>query len=161
MPKIGFNYRRKDRERFCGLAIFNPKLQTNVGTLFRTAVCLGNVDWLACIGQPKYGEPKSDVVASPKNIPMFYYDDWTDFFKHIPRHCELVGIELHPKAKSLMDFEHPKRACYVLGGEEFGIPPNIIKSCRYKVEIPTNQVSLNVAAAGTIVLYDRMIKEHI
>lgn len=152
-------YRNRQLEQWCGLAIYQPKLWMNVGVLFRTAVTLGNVNYLAIIGGIKYPEPKSDTVQAPNNIPLFSYDTFDDFFKHLPLKCNLVGIELCKRSGSLVDFFHPPRACYLLGSEDSGLPANVLKSCRKKVHIPSaNGLSMNVSACGSIVLWDRFAK---
>ena len=57
-------------------------------------------------------------------------------------------------------FQHPKRAIYLLGAEDTGLPPMIVDACHFHVTIPTvRSSSFNVAMAGTIVMYDRLVKE--
>jgi dTMP kinase len=60
-------------------------------------------------------------------------------------------------AKNLKEANHPKRAVYVLGAEDYGIPEEIMKGYQ-KVFIDTT-FCLNVAVAGSIVLYDRDYKK--
>lgn len=50
-----------------------------------------------------------------------------------------------------------KRAIYLLGAEDTGIPDNILNDCDSIVQLPGNYC-LNVAVAGSIVLYDRNSK---
>ncbi len=48
---------------------------------------------------------------------------------------------------------------FVLGAEREGLPEDVLARCDVKATIPTSQVeSLNVAMAGTIVLYERSRK---
>jgi tRNA G18 (ribose-2'-O)-methylase SpoU len=52
---------------------------------------------------------------------------------------------------------HPERGIYILGNETVGLPQEILSRCNNIVKIPTS-FSLNVAIAGSIVLYDRMLQ---
>lgn len=151
-------YRDKKTEKFCGLIVEHPKLEGNVGTLFRTAASLGNVNFLGTIGC-RYKINHSDTVDSPKRMPTFNYEDVDDFLKHLPIHCNLVGVELTPKAVELKDFEHPPRAIYLFGAEDTGLSRKAQKYCRKIVKLPTaTGLSMNLSAAGSIVLWDRYIK---
>jgi tRNA G18 (ribose-2'-O)-methylase SpoU len=59
----------------------------------------------------------------------------------------------------LPDFVHPERAVYILGAEDGGLPIEIAARCHGVVSIPAVRfASYNVAVAGTLIMYDRMIK---
>lgn len=70
-----------------------------------------------------------------------------------------VGIELNRNSIALTEFTHPERAIYLLGAEDYGLPQEILDKCDSIVQIPEEN-SLNVAIAGSIVLYDRLSKQH-
>lgn len=77
----------------------------------------------------------------------------------MPHNCPLVCVELTPHAHILPQVTHPERAVYLLGAEDHGIPPGLMegKQC---IKIPTpGQNSMNVAVAGTLVMYDRYVKQ--
>ena len=62
----------------------------------------------------------------------------------------------------LQDFAHPPRAVYVLGSEDNGLNRPIVEACQCHVALPKwfgRSASYNVAMAGTLVMYDRMIKQ--
>lgn len=51
---------------------------------------------------------------------------------------------------------------YVLGSEGCGIPPALVARAQWHVAVPTangRPRSLNVAAAGAIIMYDRFVKQ--
>jgi tRNA G18 (ribose-2'-O)-methylase SpoU len=73
----------------------------------------------------------------------------------LPRGCRLVGIELVDEAVELPAFAHPVQAAYVLGPERGVLSPALTARCAHLVRIPT-ALSLNVATAGAIVMYDRL-----
>lgn len=57
----------------------------------------------------------------------------------------------------LIDFKHLPRGLYLLGAEDYGIPPKILDKCQEVVKLPGTK-SLNQAVAGSIVICDRMMK---
>ncbi len=75
----------------------------------------------------------------------------------LPQGCTLVGVELRDDAIDLPSFRHPSRAAYVLGPERAALSPELAARCRHIVRIPT-RFALNLAVAGAIVLYDRLIQ---
>jgi hypothetical protein len=75
----------------------------------------------------------------------------------LPHGCVLVGVELLDDAAELPSFRHPLSAAYVLGPERSGLSPEMLARCRHVVRIPT-RFALNLAVAGALVLYDRMLQ---
>jgi tRNA G18 (ribose-2'-O)-methylase SpoU len=71
-----------------------------------------------------------------------------------------VGIELTDDAIMLDQFDHPKRAIYLLGAEHEGLPKEILDQCHYVIKLAGNS-SLNVGVAGSIVMHDRALKMEI
>ena len=69
----------------------------------------------------------------------------------------MVGVEIDERAELLHEFEHPKRAIYLLGAEDTGLPEEVLEKCHMIIKLPGNS-SLNVAVTGSIVLHDRATK---
>lgn len=90
-------------------------------------------------------------------IPLFSYDDFDELLKNIPYDCRLIGVELDDRAEMLHTFEHPKRAIYLLGAEDTGLPDFVLEKCHMIIKLPGNN-SLNVGVTGSIVLHDRCSK---
>ena len=59
-------------------------------------------------------------------------------------------------AVELPSFTHPPQAAYVLGAERASLSPALLERCDFVVRIPT-RFCLNLAIAGALVMYDRMI----
>jgi len=139
---------------YFGVGIWFPEKECNVGTLFRSAFAF-DADFCFTIGR-RYTRQSSDTSHSSRHIPCFNYLDQDDFMKHRPLNSRLVCVELADKSFSLPAFAHPEQAIYLLGSEGGGLPDELMKShpC---VQIPTS-LCLNVAVAGSIVLYDRRAK---
>jgi tRNA G18 (ribose-2'-O)-methylase SpoU len=138
---------------FFGLAMFQPKNKHNWGSLMRTASLL-EVDFIASIGR-RFHMQASDTQKSYRHLPVFEYESFKDFYKHMPYGCQLVGVELDEKAKDLKDFVHPQRAIYLMGAEDTGLSKEAIDSCQHLVRFK-GEHSMNVSCAGSIVLYHRV-----
>ena len=139
---------------FFGVGIWYPTNEMNVGTLWRSAFAFGAA-FVFTIGR-RYKKQCTDTACSTRHVPCFNYSDLEDFNRHRPLDTPLVVIELAGHAESLPAFVHPERAVYLLGSEGGGLPTSLL-SKNQVVEIPSS-FCLNVAVAGSIVLYDRASK---
>lgn len=137
---------------FFGIGIYHPKNSINIGTLWRTANILG-ASFIFTVGA-RYRKQSSDTMQTPRHIPLTHYKDFDDLKAHLPDSCMLIGVELSEEAQDLKAFDHPQRACYMLGAEDNGIPPAILAKC-HKVIRMAGESSMNVAVAGSIVMYHR------
>lgn len=139
---------------FFGIGIWGPKYELNVGGLFRSAAAFG-ASFVFTIGK-KYKKQCTDTGNTTKHIPYFKYLTGEDFSESLPDGCRIVCVEITPTARELPNFCHPDCAAYVLGNECNGIPEKFMQD-KMVVKIPTNDC-LNVASAGTVVMYDRTSK---
>lgn len=140
---------------YYAIGVFNPKTEHNIGTLWRSAYVLGAA-YIFTVGK-RYKKQTSDVTKTWARIPYFHYDTLDDLLNNIPYDCQLIGIELTENAGWLHEMEHPKRAIYLLGSEDQGLPESVLDRCRQVIRLPGNS-SLNVAVTGSIVLHDRVTK---
>lgn len=143
------------KKGFCGIGIQKGKNKFNYGTLFRTAQIF-DADFIFIIGA-RFQYQGSDTMKSYRHIPSFSYTDIVDFNSHRPHDCKLIGIELLEEAILLANYKHHKSAVYLLGAEDHGLTNEAKAVCNEFVKIPGER-SLNVATAGSIVLYDRIAK---
>jgi tRNA(Leu) C34 or U34 (ribose-2'-O)-methylase TrmL len=140
---------------FCGIGVFKPKSKENIGTLIRSAKMF-NADFVFMIGE-RYTSQCSAVKLDEK-IPVFYFKDFASFCEAMPPVEKFTCIELTNNSKPLSSYKHNRKGIYILGSEDNGLPKEILESDRCEfIEIEGNS-SLNVAVAGSIVLYDRQIK---
>lgn len=143
-----------DQRGFFGVAVYHPKTAANIGCLWRSATAYG-AGFLATIGR-RYQQQASDTSTSPLHTPLHHYTDMDDLIGHLPWSCPLVGVELTDTAIPLGTFVHPDRALYLLGAEDHGLPPAVLGRCHHVVRVETVVLwSLNVAVAGSVVLWDR------
>lgn len=146
---------KEDEANYFGIGIMQHKRGHNIGTLWRSAYILG-ASYIFTIGK-SYKKQTSDVLKSWREIPLFHYEDFDDFYKHIPYNSKLVGVELDERAQMLSEYAHTPRAVYLLGAEDNGLPPEVLDRCHELIQLPGTN-SLNVAVAGSIVMHDRVSK---
>ncbi len=141
---------------YCGIGAEGVSKSANVGALLRTAHGFGaafcftvGAGWDARAGRT------SDTADTPAHVPLWRFADVDGLL--LPRECTLVGIELLDEAVDLPSFRHPLNAAYVLGPERSGLSEAMRARCRHVVRIPT-RFALNLAVAGALVLYDRLLQ---
>lgn len=144
------------KNEFFGIGIQNGKTPENLGVLWRSAQNLG-ASFIFTIGN-RYAKQASDTHDAVKAMPYFHYETFGEFFKNLPKGARLVGVELTKTATDLETFHHPRRCVYLLGAEDHGLSKEAIERSHFLVKFKS-EFSLNVAVAGSIVLYDRGINK--
>ncbi len=144
----------KTKRGFFGCGVYRPQNSYNIGTLFRSAACFG-ADFIFTIGKT-YKRPPADTNNSAMHVPCYNYSDFEDFERHLPKKTVVVCVENSLNAIDLRKFSHPERAIYLLGSESSGLPEDLTR--RFATVIIPGTHCLNVATAGSIVLYDRIAK---
>lgn len=132
-----------------------PKYGVNLGTLLRTCDAVG-----ACLAVPPFSWV-SDALAHGNTLrqPTCVHVvgnplDWLE--REQSTGTRLIGVELAEEAIRLADLPVARaRTIAVLGHESTGIPPSALDLMHSVVEIPMvgTGLSLNVAVAGSLVLY--------
>ncbi len=141
---------------YFGIGVCHGKSKQNIGTLMRSAYCFGAA-FVFTVGA-RYPKQSSDTVKSWRHLPLYHFNTVADLKAHLPHSCQLVGVELHERAKPLGKFSHPERACYLLGAEDHGLVGTALDACHVLVMIPGASRCLNVSVAGSIVLFDRTLQ---
>lgn len=141
---------------YFGIGIYQAKRAENVGVLWRGAYQLGAA-FIFTIGQ-RYKPQSSDVFKTWLHLPFFSYATFDDMHRSSARDCPIIAVEFG--GTPLPHYQHPDRAIYLLGAEDSGLPQSIIDRCHGLISIPAvRKASYNVAQAGTLVMYDRLIKQ--
>jgi tRNA G18 (ribose-2'-O)-methylase SpoU len=145
----------QNRPNYFGIGIYQGKHWENVGVLWRGAYQLG-ASFIFTVGS-RYRRRPTDTELSWQHIPLFQFNTFDDFGNAAPYAAPFIAIE--EGGTPLPDFVHPPRGVYLLGAEDSGLPPSILARCHHYVSIPAiRKSSYNVAMAGTLVMYDRMVK---
>lgn len=140
---------------YFGIGIYHPKTAENVGTLWRSAHAFG-AGFIFTIGR-RYRRQASDTTNAMLHIPLFEYASLDEFETYKPLGCQTVCVELAEAADDLRSINHPPRAAYLLGAEDYGLPEGYMRD-KQVLYVPGARWCLNVAVAGSIVLYDRVAK---
>lgn len=141
---------------YFGIGAEGVSKSANVGALLRTAHAFGAAFCFTIgTGWDARAARHADTADTPLHVPMWRFPDLDSL--SLPQGCVLVGVERVDAATDLPSFRHPLNAAYVLGPERAGLSPAMLERCRHVVRIPT-RFSLNLAVAGALVLYDRLLQ---
>lgn len=141
---------------YYGIGVYHSKTADNIGTLLRSAFAF-RADFVFTVGR-RYQQQASDTTKGWRHMPLFHFDDIDDLVSALPYSCPLVGVELDERSSSLSQYTHRDRAIYLLGAEDHGLSTEARERCHEIVQIPGPDYCLNVAVAGSIVMYDRWTK---
>jgi tRNA G18 (ribose-2'-O)-methylase SpoU len=139
---------------YFGIGVEGLSKPMNAGNLFRSAHAFGASFVFTVAAAYDDTIRKSDTSDASGQVPFYSFDTLESMC--LPRGCALVGVELMDDAVELPSFRHPRNAAYVLGMERGSLTPEILACCDHIVKIPTS-FSLNVATAGAVVMYDRLL----
>lgn len=141
---------------YFGIGVEGVSKSANVGALLRTGHAFGAAFCFSIgAGWDARANRMADTADTPSHVPLWRFADLEALA--LPQGCVLVGVELLDEATDLPSFRHPLDAAYVLGPERAGLSPALLARCRHVVRIPT-RFALNLAVAGALVLYDRLLQ---
>lgn len=140
---------------FFGIGIMHSGQEVNIGTLWRSAYIMG-ASFIFTIDK-KYKAQSSDMTKAWTKIPLYHYESFEEFKDNLPFSTRIVALELCDDSFDIVKYSHPERAVYLLGNEQSGLSKFILKQCHQVVALP-GDFSLNVAVAGSLVIYDRLSK---
>jgi len=143
------------------IAAWEISKEHNVGTLVRTAhaaaaeevILLGDRDWN--VEAAKTSELFTEINQLDADVEAFR--------AHLEaRRWNLVAVELSEGSVNLFDAVYPERPCFLLGAELDGVPQELLDDADVIVQIPQWGLvpCLNLAVAGSIVVYDHLRKRH-
>ncbi len=140
---------------YFGIGIEGSSKPMNAGNLFRSANAFG-ASFVFTVGgaTPRAKVKLADTSDTPGQVPFYDFKD-ADALE-LPGRCVLVGVELLDEAIELPSFRHPRCAAYVLGPERGYLTDALRRRCEFVIKIPS-RFCINVATAGAIVMYDRII----
>lgn len=148
------NTNEKDKRGYCVVALNNPKYQCNVGAVLRAAHTLHAN--MVVLKNARFKDTKEDTTKAYNHIPILRTSDLQTM---IPYNCIPIAVDLVEGATNIMDFIHPERGYYIFGAEDGTLGKSITSWCKHKIVVPTKHC-MNLGVAVSIVLYDRMLKQH-
>jgi len=126
----------------------------NLGNLVRSAHAFGASFVFLVDAHYTVNSALSDTSQAERQLPLYSFASADELA--LPRGCVLIGVELLDEAVDLPSFRHPLNAAYVFGRERGSLSPEMVARCDHVVRIPT-RFCINLAVAGAIVMYDRML----
>jgi tRNA G18 (ribose-2'-O)-methylase SpoU len=142
------------------IAAWNISKDHNVGSLVRTAHATAATE-LVLVGEREWNVEAARTAEQYTTIVQLA--DIDGFRSHLStRRWDLVAVELHERAVTLFEARYPERPCFLIGAELGGVPEDLVDRASVVVQIPQWGLvpSLNLAVAGSIVLYDYLAKLH-
>jgi tRNA G18 (ribose-2'-O)-methylase SpoU len=142
------------------IASWNTTKEHNVGSLVRTAHAVA-ADEVVLVGDREWNVEAARTAQLYTTVTQVA--DLEAFREHmLVRKWNLVAVEIDERAVNLFEAEYPERPCFLLGAEVGGVPEALLADAALVVQIPQWGLvpSLNLAVAGSIVLYDYLSKEH-
>lgn len=142
------------------IAAWDISKEHNVGSLVRTAHAAAASE-LVLVGEREWNVEAARTAELYTSIVQLTGVD--EFLDHLAaRRWNLVAVELHERSVNLFEARYPDRPCFLLGAELGGVPEELVDAATMVVQIPQWGLvpSLNLAVAGSIVLYDYLTKLH-
>ena len=140
------------------VALFQPDIAGNVGTLMRTCACLGIEIHIIepCGFVFDIKKIRKSALDYINYVQLFRYESFAVFYeKQIESNPQNRLILLTTKAKtSYIDFNFSPNDIILLGRESAGVPDEVFNQSHFQIKIPMkNEMrSLNIAVAASMVL---------
>ena len=140
------------------LLLENLRSDFNVGSIFRSAECLGAEKIELCGYTPV---PHKTDMGTKDMIPYSNRSISKAMTEAKQLGYTIIGLETAPNSQTLFEIKLPQKVCFVLGNERHGLLPETIQQCDHIVQIPLmgNKNSLNVGVTASLALYEYMRRQ--
>ena len=162
--RLARRQRRRDEYRRglrpIAIAAWDITKEHNVGSLVRTAHAAA-AEEVVLVGEREWNLEAAKTSELYTTVTQLA--DIDAFRCHLKaRRWNLVAVELDHRAVNVFDAVYPERPCFLLGAELAGVPDELLEEAELVIQIPQWGLvpSLNLAIAGSIVLYDYLGKLH-
>lgn len=128
----------------------------NVGSIFRTADALGvkKIYLTGFTGTPNQNKVAKTALGAEKSVPWEYTKSTSRLVSQLRADgYTIIGLEKTKTSKNALNWKPKKKLAILLGNEERGLSPRVLKLCDEVVHLPMAGLkeSLNVSvAAGAI-----------
>lgn len=132
---------------------------SNVGSVFRTADCLGLKGIFLCgfTGQPPNREIEKTALGSCESVFWMHFPEIVTCLGHLKKKgYRLVALEQSASSIPLQNFIAGAPLAVVLGNEIHGVSPEVLRLVDAIVEIPQYGIkkSLNVAVSAGMLAWE-------
>jgi len=145
------------------IALFQPEIPQNVGTILRTCACLNvHAHIIHPCGFPFDSKKmKRALMDYWSLVQISHHTHWDAFLNHThsTRH---IFLSTHTSTP-YHTFQFQKDDILIAGQESVGIPPHILEKATHHITIPMHHQarSLNVSCALSIVLGEAIRQMHL
>ncbi|RPG98109.1 MAG: tRNA (cytidine(34)-2'-O)-methyltransferase [Candidatus Pelagibacter sp. TMED106] len=140
------------------IALYEPDIPQNAAAIIRTCACLGaDLEIIEPCGFLFDDKRFKRVVMDYMDEKMIkFYKSSDEFFKS--KKNERIILMTTKSSNPYTDFEFEKNDTLLFGRESAGVPEDIHKMIKYKLNIPmvNNKRSLNIATSVAIVLSENL-----
>ena len=141
----------------------NVRSMYNVGAFFRTAdgAAIERILLSGITARPPKSAITKTALGAEERVPWESVADLSACLKDLRQHgYEIAAIETSNRAVDLFDWRPRFPTCVLFGHEVDGISTDVLDGCDTHVRIPMLGLkhSLNVASAGSIVMYELLRK---
>jgi len=137
----------------------NLRSAFNVGSIIRTATCLGISEIWFCGYTPTPKHPKVANTAMQTHLAIA----WQQFArtedaisKVREAGLQTIALENHPQATSIYEYDYPANIAFVLGNEALGVSKTVLENVDHIlcIPIPGWKSTLNVGTACAVVCFE-------
>lgn len=147
-------------ESLLKIALYQPDIAGNVGTILRLGACLG----VPCAIIEPCGFPFSDKALKRSGmdyaeaVEVQRFADWRAFAAHAKAEGRRIALMSSRGATSLYDTHFERDDVLLFGSESAGVPEEVHTSCDLRIRIPMQPGfrSLNVAVSAGIALSEAL-----
>lgn len=142
------------------LALYQPDIAGNTGTLIRLSACMGNE--IHIIGPAGFRHDDSALRRAGMDYndlaAIFRHDDYSSFSKFRHDHARRLVLLTTKTDLPYTRFRFEPSDILLLGRESSGVPGSVRDTCDHHVTIPMQGAarSINQAVAGAMVLGEAM-----
>lgn len=138
--------------------LHNLRSGHNVGSIFRTADCLGfrHVHLGGYTPGPEKKAVASAAMGAETWVPCTRHSTGKEFLELKSGQTTLVALETEPNAPTISDFPWPREGILLLGNEELGVGEELLHHADAVVTIPLwgRKSALNVAIAFALTAWE-------
>jgi tRNA (cytidine/uridine-2'-O-)-methyltransferase len=138
------------------IALYQPEIAGNVGSIIRTAVCFdAELHIIEPCGFPFYmkrvRKSAMDYIDCAKII---LHNSFEEFYQQVKAHNMRLVLASSKASKEYQDFDYDKNDMLLFGNESSGVPKKVDDLCDEKIRIATidNARCLNLAIACAVIL---------
>ena len=141
------------------LILDNLRSSFNIGSIFRTAECLGISEILLCgySATPKNIKVKKTAMGTENYVNWKYFEKTENAISYVKnKNIKIFSLETTTNSKSIYEVEFSPKCALILGNEALGISEKILTLADEIINIPISgwKNSLNVGVCFAVVAFE-------